>query len=351
MIDQKPSSVDGPIVELRGVAKSYGAVRALHDGDIALRAGEVRALMGENGAGKSTLVKVLGGVVRRDDGEMLVDGAPVAFHSPHDARDAGIAVIYQEPTLFPDLSVEENVVMGYHPLGSLRRIDRGAVRRTVSGLLDRLGVRLDPERPVRGLSIADQQIVEIAKALSFDARVLIMDEPTAALSGPEVERLFTVVRALREEGAAILFISHRLDEVFAICDTVTVMRDGAVVHDAPIAAMTPDEMVRRMVGRELSALFPKQDTQVGDTVLSVQRLTREGVFTDVSLEVRAGEVVALAGLVGAGRSEVARAIFGIDKPDAGRSRSTASGSPPAARSRRCAPASASCPRTGASRAS
>ena len=318
MIDQKPSSVDGPIVELRGVAKSYGAVRALHDGDIALRAGEVRALMGENGAGKSTLVKVLGGVVRRDDGEMLVDGAAVDFHSPHDARDAGIAVIYQEPTLFPDLSVEENVVMGYHPLGSLRRIDRGAVRRTVSGLLDRLGVRLDPERPVRGLSIADQQIVEIAKALSFDARVLIMDEPTAALSGPEVERLFTVVRALREEGAAILFISHRLDEVFAICDTVTVMRDGAVVHDAPIAAMTPDEMVRRMVGRELSALYPKQDTQVGDTVLSVQRLTREGVFADVSLEVRAGEVVALAGLVGAGRSEVARAIFGIDKPDAGR---------------------------------
>ncbi|MEZ0291071.1 MAG: ATP-binding cassette domain-containing protein, partial [Solirubrobacteraceae bacterium] len=274
MIDQKPSSVDGPIVELRGVAKSYGAVRALHDGDITLRAGEVRALMGENGAGKSTLVKVLGGVVRRDDGEMLVDGAAVDFHSPHDARDAGIAVIYQEPTLFPDLSVEENVVMGYHPLGSLRRIDRGAVRRTVSGLLDRLGVRLDPERPVRGLSIADQQIVEIAKALSFDARVLIMDEPTAALSGPEVERLFTVVRALREEGAAILFISHRLDEVFAICDTVTVMRDGAVVHDAPIAAMTPDEMVRRMVGRELSALYPKQDAQVGDTVLSVQRLTR-----------------------------------------------------------------------------
>jgi rhamnose transport system ATP-binding protein len=318
LIDQKPSSVDGPIVELRGVAKSYGAVRALHDGDIALRAGEVRALMGENGAGKSTLVKVLGGVVRRDDGEMLVAGDPVDFHSPHDARDAGIAVIYQEPTLFPDLSVEENVVMGYHPLGSMRRIDRGAVRRTVSGLLDRLGVRLDPERPVRGLSIADQQIVEIAKALSFDARVLIMDEPTAALSGPEVERLFTVVRALREEGAAILFISHRLDEVFAICDTVTVMRDGAVVHDAPIAAMTPDDMVRRMVGRELSALYPKQDTQVGDIVLSVQRLTREGVFTDVSLEVRAGEVVALAGLVGAGRSEVARAIFGIDKPDAGR---------------------------------
>jgi rhamnose transport system ATP-binding protein len=306
-----------PLVELRDASKSYGAVRALSDGNLALRPGEVRALMGENGAGKSTLVKVLGGVVRRDSGDMLVDGQPVDFHSPHDARDAGIAVIYQEPTLFPDLSIAENVVMGYHPLGSLKRIDRRAMNRQVQGLLDRLGVKLDPERPVRGLSIADQQIVEIAKALSFDARVLIMDEPTAALSGAEVERLFAVVRTLREHGAAVLFISHRLEEVFTICDTVTVMRDGAVVHDARIADMTPDEMVRRMVGRELSALFPKQDTAIGAPVLSVHRLTREGVFFDVSFEVRAGEIVALAGLVGAGRSEVARAIFGIDKPDAG----------------------------------
>ena len=305
------------VVELRDTSKSYGAVQALRDGNLSLRPGEVRALLGENGAGKSTLVKVLGGVVRRDTGDMLVDGQTVDFHSPHEARDAGIAVIYQEPTLFPDLSIAENVVMGYHPLGALRRIDRGAMHSRVQGLLDRLGVRLDPERPVRGLSIADQQIVEIAKALSFEARVLIMDEPTAALSGPEVERLFAVVRTLREEGAAVLFISHRLDEVFAICDTVTVMRDGAVVHDAPIADMTPDDVVKRMVGRELSALFPKQDAEVGETVLSVHRLTREGVFFDVSFEVRAGEIVALAGLVGAGRSEVARAIFGIDKPDAG----------------------------------
>jgi rhamnose transport system ATP-binding protein len=305
------------MIELRDAAKSYGAVRALHDGNLNLRAGEVRALMGENGAGKSTLVKVLGGVVRRDSGDMLVEGTSVDFHSPHDARDAGIAVIYQEPTLFPDLSIAENVVMGYHPLGALKRIDRRAMHRQVQGLLDRLGVRLDPERPVRGLSIADQQIVEIAKALSFDARVLIMDEPTAALSGPEVERLFGVVRTLREQGSAVLFISHRLEEVFAICDTVTVMRDGAVVHDAAVADITPDELVRRMVGRELTALFPKQDTKVGEPVLEVLRLTREGVFFDISFDVRAGEIVALAGLVGAGRSEVARAIFGIDKADAG----------------------------------
>src|SRR3954451_5113379 len=314
---QEASRQPAPVMELRDVSKSYGAVRALRDGNLSLRPGEVRALIGENGAGKSTLVKVLGGVVRRDAGEMLVDGEPVDFHSPHDARDAGIAVIYQEPTLFPDLSVAENVVMGYHPLRGLKRIDRGAMHTHVQELLDRLGVGLDPERPVRGLSIADQQIVEIAKALSFDARVLIMDEPTAALSGPEVERLFTVVRTLREDGAAVLFISHRLDEVFSICDTVTVMRDGAVVHDARIADMTPDQMVRRMVGRELSALFPKQDAEVGRPVLNVHRLTREGVFFDVTFEARAGEIVALAGLVGAGRSEVARGLFGVDTPDAG----------------------------------
>jgi rhamnose transport system ATP-binding protein len=306
-----------PIVELREASKSYGAVRALQNGNLTLRAGEVRGLIGENGAGKSTLVKVLGGVVRRDAGEMLANGEVVDFHSPHDARDAGIAVIYQEPTLFPDLSIAENVVMGYHPLGALKRIDRRAMHRQVQGLLDRLGVQLQSDRPVRGLSIADQQIVEIAKALSFDAKVLIMDEPTAALSGPEVERLFAVVRALQEHGAAVLFISHRLDEVRAICDSVTVMRDGAVVHDAPIAELSTDEMVRRMVGRELGALFPKQDAEIGEPVLKVHRLTREGVFFDVSFEVNAGEIVALAGLVGAGRSEVARAIFGIDRADAG----------------------------------
>jgi rhamnose transport system ATP-binding protein len=308
---------DAPVVALERATKSYGAVHALREGTLTLRPGEVRALVGENGAGKSTLVKLLAGVVRLDDGEMRIDGEPVDFHSPTAARDAGIAVIYQEPTLFPDLSVAENVVMGRHPLRGGRRIDRRAMHSRVQGMLDRLGVRLDAERPVRGLSIADQQIVEIAKALSFDARVLIMDEPTAALSGPEVERLFAVMRTLREHGAAVLFISHRLEEVFAICDTVTVMRDGEVVHDVRIADITPDEMVRRMVGRELSAMFPKEDASIGEPVLKVHRLTREGVFFDVSFEVRAGEIVALAGLVGAGRSEVARAVFGIDKPDVG----------------------------------
>jgi rhamnose transport system ATP-binding protein len=315
--EEEPEINQVPIIALDGASKSYGAVRAAHEVSIALRAGEVRALAGENGAGKSTIVRLLAGVQRPDEGRVLIDGEPVDLHGPADARDRGVAVIYQEPTLFPDLSVAENVMMGRHPLGSLRRIDRRALHRTVKDLMDRLGVKLDPEQPVRGLSIADQQIVEIAKALSFDARVLIMDEPTAALSGHEVERLFGVVRALQERDAAVLFISHRLDEIFEICGTVTVLRDGEVTHDGPTSELTTDELVRRMVGRELSQLFPKQAAEIGGPVLRVERLTREGVFMDVSFEVRRGEIVGLAGLVGAGRSEVARAIFGIDTPDAG----------------------------------
>src|SRR3954453_17414402 len=311
------TAAEAPILALDGASKSYGAVRAARGVSIELRSGEVRALAGENGAGKSTIVRMLAGVQRPDSGRVLVDDEPVDFHGPADARDAGVAVIYQEPTLFPDLAVAENVMMGRHPLGAMRRIDRGALHRTVAELMERLGVRLDPEQPVRGLSIADQQLVEIAKALSFEARVLIMDEPTAALSGHEVERLFGVVRTLKARGAAVLFISHRLDEIFEICDTVTVLRDGEVTHDGATKDLTTDELVRRMVGRELSQLFPKLDTEIGAPLLKVERLTREGVFVDVSFEVRRGEIVGLAGLVGAGLSEVARAIFGIDRPDAG----------------------------------
>src|ERR1700754_4510162 len=221
-----------PLLAVRSVAKSFGAVSAVRDVSFPLYGGEVHALVGENGAGKSTIVKMLAGLHRPDTGTIELDGRPLELHSPAVALAAGIAVIYQEPTLFPDLSVGENIFMGRQPLRSGRRIDRRAINARAAAYFDQLGGAIDPERPVRGLSIADQQIVEIAKALSLDARVLIMDEPTAALSGPEVERLFTVVRALQEQGAAVLFISHRLEEVLTISDTVTVMRDGAVVHDA-----------------------------------------------------------------------------------------------------------------------
>ena len=282
---------------------------------------------------------------------MLVDGEPVDFHSPHDARDAGIAVIYQEPTLFPDLSVAENVVMGYHPLGTFKRIDRRAMHARVQDLLDRLGVRLDPERPVRGLSIADQQIVEIAKALSFEARVLIMDEPTAALSGPRSSGCSRSCARCANSGAAVLFISHRLEEVFAICDTVTVMRDGAVVHDARIAEITPDEMVRRMVGRELSALFPKQDATVGATVLrSTGSRARACSSTSPSTSTRARSSRSRASWAQAAARWHARSSAST-APTPATSRSTAGGCRPASPPRRCGPASASCRRTAASRGS
>ncbi|MFI6948091.1 sugar ABC transporter ATP-binding protein [Streptomyces sp. NPDC050422] len=306
-----------PVLALEGVSKSFGAVRALRGVSLRLYAGEAHALAGENGAGKSTLIKALAGVHRPDAGTVLLDGEPVEFHGPADARDAGVAVIYQEPTLFPDLSVAENIFVGRQPRRSLGRVDHRAVRRAAADLFERLGVDLDPDQPARGLSIADQQLVEIAKALSFDARVLIMDEPTAALTGSEVARLFGVVRTLRAEGAAVLFISHRLEEIFALCQRVTTLRDGAWISSEPLEGLSEDDLVRRMVGRDLDELYPKQRTEVGEVALRVSRLTREGVFTDVSFAVRRGEIVGLAGLVGAGRSEVARAVFGVDRFDAG----------------------------------
>ncbi|MGA7148289.1 MAG: sugar ABC transporter ATP-binding protein [Microbacterium sp.] len=311
------SAAQHPALELRRVVKSFGPVVALRSGSLTLHRGSIHALIGENGAGKSTLVKIVAGLYRRDAGDFLLDGDPVDFTSTAQSKGAGIAVIYQEPTLFPDLSVTENIFMGRQPTGALGRIDRRAMRTEAVEIFQRLGVNLDPDRLTDGLSIADQQIIEIAKAISLDARVLIMDEPTAALSGVEVERLFAVARSLRDEGRALLFISHRFDEVFALCDTVTVMRDGSYIDTTPIADTTVDELVRQMVGRDVTELFPKLPADIGDVVLEVEGLTRKGVFRDISFALRAGEIVGLAGLVGAGRSEVARAVFGVDAYESG----------------------------------
>ena len=264
---------DHAALELRDVAKSFGSVVALASGSLTVHGGSIHALVGENGAGKSTL--------------------------------------------FPDLSVTENIFMGRQPLGSGRRIDRAAMYAEATELFHRLGVDIDPRRPALGLSIADQQIIEIAKAISLDARVLIMDEPTAALSGVEVERLFAVARSLRDEGRALLFISHRFDEVFDLCDTVTVMRDGSYIDTQVLADTTVDDLVRQMVGRDIATLFPKEEAEIGEPVLVVEGLTEPGVFHDVSFTVRAGEIVGLAGLVGAGRSEIVRAVFGVDGYDEG----------------------------------
>ena len=304
-------------LELRDVSKSFGPVVALRSGSLRAEAGSIHALVGENGAGKSTLVKIVAGVHRRDSGELLLNGESVDFGSTAESKGQGIAVIYQEPTLFPDLSVTENIFMGRQPLTAGRRIDRAAMYAEADQLFGRLGVHIDPRRPALGLSIADQQIVEIAKAISLDARVLIMDEPTAALSGVEVERLFAVAGSLRDEGRALVFISHRFDEVFSLCDKVTVMRDGDYIATKAIAETNVDEIVALMVGREVGDLFPKTAATIGGPVLEVKGLTTAGVFHDITFDVRAGEIVALAGLVGAGRSEIARAVFGVDRYDSG----------------------------------
>ncbi|WP_017607904.1 sugar ABC transporter ATP-binding protein [Nocardiopsis xinjiangensis] len=299
------------------MAKSFASVRALRDMSLELRSGEIHALVGENGAGKSTLVKTIAGVHRPDSGWIRADGVPVTFARPADAQRAGVAVIHQEPTLFPDLSVAENIFIGRQPRTRLRTIDRARMRRETEEVFNRLGVPLGPDHPARGLSIADQQLVEIAKALTRRARVLVMDEPTAALSGVEAERLFTVARTLRDQGVALLFISHRFDEVFALCDRITVVRDGSFVSCDPAADLDVDTVVRRMVGRGVDTLYPKQETEPGRVLLEVEGLTRGGVFDGIGFTVRAGEIVALAGLVGAGRSEVVRALFGVDRYDAG----------------------------------
>ena len=305
------------VLSLRGAAKTFGPVVALADGTVEIRRGEIHALVGENGAGKSTLVKILAGLYHPDAGAFEVDGERVAFRTVADSKAAGISVIYQEPTLFPDLTVAENIFIGRQPKGRAGLISRGAMRAAARSLFDQLGVPIDPDRIAEGLSIADQQIIEIAKAISLDAKVLVMDEPTAALSGVEVERLFAVARGLRDGGAGILFISHRFDEIFALTDRITVMRDGRYIATHDTAAVTTPVIVREMVGRDIAQLFPKVEAEIGDTVLRVSGLSSAGVFSEIDFEVRSGEIVALAGLVGAGRTEVARAVFGIDGYDQG----------------------------------
>jgi rhamnose transport system ATP-binding protein len=304
-------------VELVGVSKGYGGVQALDGVSFAIEAGTVHALVGENGAGKSTLVKILTGVVQPDDGRLLLEGEPEKIGSPHDAYRLGIVAMYQEPTVFPDLTVAENVFAGRHPRGRLHLVDWHAMRTGVAQLLRELGVDFGPDTPMRGLGVADRQLMEIAKALSSSARLLILDEPTAALSPHEVENLFSTVRRLRERGVAIVFISHRLEEVEALADTVTVLRDGRHVATRPADQLPHSEIVRLMVGRSLDALFPKEEAEIGEVVLRAAGLSRRGFFSDVSFELRRGEIVGLAGFVGSGRTEIARAIFGIDRLDTG----------------------------------
>ena len=305
-----------PIFQLQHVSKSFGGVHALQDVHFEIYPGEVHALLGENGAGKSTLIKLITGVYQPDAGELFLEGQPIRFANTRDAQHHGIAAIYQEPSLFPDLDIAENILVGRQPIGRWG-VDWKRMYQEAGDLLGRLGLALDPRTKARELSVAQQQVVEIARALSINAKVLIMDEPTSSLTQREVDELFTIVRQLRAAGTAIVFISHRLEELFAIADRVTTVRDGAYVGTRAMADVTTEDLIRMMVGRALGELFPKQAVEAGEVLLEVVGLGVEGSFANVSFELRRGEILGMSGLIGAGRTNVARALFGAEPATTG----------------------------------
>ncbi len=307
------------VVSTRELYMAFEGVNVVKNVNLNLYPGEVHALVGENGAGKSTVLKIIAGIYRPLAGHVEVNGQDVIIPHPKDAATLGIALIHQEPLAFPDLTVAENIFAGDEPLrGGSGWLDWATMYRRSAEVLASLGLRLDPRARMRGLSVADQQMVDMAAALSQNARILLMDEPTASLTPNEVERLFSIIRRLRDQGAAIVFISHRLEEIFAIADRITVMRDGEVVGERDPRDTTADEIIRLMVGRPLQALFEKPAGQtVGEVMLEAQGLTCAGHFQDVSFQLRAGEILGMAGLVGAGRSELAQALFGILALDGG----------------------------------
>ena len=318
------TSVEAPILGVTDVSKRFGGVVALDRVSIELQAGEVHALVGENGAGKSTLIKILTGVYQPDEGQIVYRGSPISFARPRDAQAAGISTIYQEVNLVPLLSVARNLFLGHEPTNRLGLIDFGRMERDARTVLARYGIDVDVTLPLRQLGLGVQQMVAIARAVSADHRVVIMDEPTSSLEPREVARLLQVVDVLRRDGVAVVYVSHRLEEVFRLCDRVTVLRDGRRVHTGPIAAITRLELVSRMLGREVADVarartrFNERDTtRAADAVLRAADLTRRHVLDHVSVEARAGEVVGLAGLLGSGRSETAKAIYGADPLDEG----------------------------------
>ncbi|MEZ6132362.1 MAG: sugar ABC transporter ATP-binding protein [Planctomycetaceae bacterium] len=308
-------SADPPLLQMSGIEKSFPGVRALSGVDLTLHRGEVLALMGENGAGKSTLIKTLGGAHQPDAGTIAIEGTPVSLSSPTAAIEAGIGVIYQEFNLIPALTAWENIFLGREKSGFL--VAKSDERRRAADLFSRLGVEVPLNVPCRQLSVAQQQLVEIAKALSQDVRILVMDEPSAALLPQEVKKLFAIIRELQSQGIGIIYISHRLDEIFEIADTITVLRDGQYVGHAAAAEMTRQQMIEMMVGRSIENEFPKQSAKIGDVRLRVRGLTRGVAVQNVSFELHSGEVLGLTGLVGAGRTELVRLIFGADRPDSG----------------------------------
>ncbi|GAB5469317.1 MAG: sugar ABC transporter ATP-binding protein [Rhodospirillales bacterium] len=311
---------DGAMLSVGEISKSFPGVKSLDRVSFAAEAGEVHALLGENGAGKSTLVKIVAGVYQPDGGTLDLDGKRRVWSSPHDAQAAGVYLIHQELLLFPELSVSENILIGQQPRGRFGLIDKTAERRIASELLEALGHPLDPDALLRDLSVADQQMVEIAKALRAEAKVLILDEPTAVLSGRETEVLFERMRSLKAKGVAVIYISHRLEEIFEIADQVTVLKDGQLVDSQPIAALTRDSMIAMMVGREISNLYPpaKAVREGAAEVLRVEEVSLGRNLRQISFSLREGEILGLAGLVGAGRTELAHGLFGALPLSSGR---------------------------------
>ncbi|WP_106746490.1 sugar ABC transporter ATP-binding protein [Yoonia maritima] len=306
-----------PVLALRGITKTFPGVRALGGVDLALYPGQVTALVGENGAGKSTLVKVLTGIYRPDAGDIVIDDTPTQFQTATDASDAGVTAIHQETVLFDDLTVAENIFLGHAPRTRWGLIDWGTMRTQATEILTRIGANLDPDATLRELGIANKHLVAIARALSVQARVVVMDEPTAALSRAEIEELYDLVDRLKSEGKAILFISHKFDEIFRIADRYTVFRDGEMVGAGMIADITENKLVEMMVGRPVGQVFPTRSTNIGDEILRVAGYSHPTEFADINFGLRRGEILGFYGLVGAGRSEFMQALFGVTKPSKG----------------------------------
>lgn len=311
-----------PILRIKGVSKAFPGVQALTDVDFEAYPGEVVALLGENGAGKSTLMKILAGAYTKDSGHIYLGGSEIELTSPHHAQSLGISIIYQEFNLVPTQTVAANIFTGREPLRegigrTIKLVDRRRMEQEAQKLLDVVGAHVLPTELIRNLPVAERQLVEIAKALSFDSRVIIMDEPTSALGKDETETLFEIIRSLKAQGRSVIFITHRLNEVFRIADRIVVLRDGRLVGSAPVNTVDIDKVIGMMVGRSLSQMYQKENADIGDVILEVTGLTRHGTVEDMSFQLRRGEILGVAGLVGAGRTETARLLFGADAKDAG----------------------------------
>ncbi len=304
-------------LEVRDVTKLFPGVKALDHISFQVRRGTTHVLCGENGAGKSTLMKIINGIYTPDEGQILLDGQPVKIQNPIHARSLGISMVFQELSYVPEMTVAENIFLGRWPLDKLHRIDRAEMYRRAQALLDSQGLHYSPYEQLKNLTVSDIQMLEIIKAVSNDPQIVIMDEPTSAITEKETQKLFEMIRKLKEKGACVIYISHKLDEIFQIADEITVLRDGTMVDSKPASELDIDDVIQMMVGRRMENKYPYEEVPKGDVLLDVKNFNSSGVFRDINFHIRAGEIVGFAGLMGAGRTEVVRALFGLDPSDGG----------------------------------